>query len=61
MIEQLDPDLRKALEDRFEGWELVDFLSIPIEDVIDMFEEEILASLEDVKEFAGLREQETDE
>lgn len=45
------PDvIRKALIDKYEGWELVELLDIDIEDVIDAFEIEIVDNLEDLKE-----------
>lgn len=56
----LGPELKDILADRLEGWELVEFLQIPVQDVIEIFEDEILANLEDVKEFAGLRELDND-
>lgn len=50
-------ELKSALIDRLEGWELVDFLSIDIEDVISSFEEQILENIEDVREFIGLKDE----
>ena len=51
MDEDEIPDaVRKALTDRYEGWELVELLSIRVEDVIDAFEMDIMDNLEDLKE-----------
>lgn len=54
-MEELNEDTRDAIIDRLEGWELVDFLQIPIEAVIEAFESYILENLEDVEDFVGLR------
>ena len=48
-------ELKKAIADRLEGWELVDFLQISAEDVIEAFEDRVIENLEDVKDFADLR------
>lgn len=51
----LDEELKKQIMDRLEGWELVEFLQISIETIVDTFEETILDNLEDVLELAGLK------
>ena len=51
----LNKELKNILADRLEGWELVDFLQIDIDTVIDAFEDEIEENLEDVLEFAGIK------
>lgn len=63
LIETIDPALKKALADRLESFELVEFLQIPIEDTIELLEDVILQNLSDVLEFAGLEDydNETDE
>lgn len=48
--ERLDEALRNAICDRMEGWELIEFLNISIEDVVAAFEEAILDNIEDVQE-----------
>lgn len=55
----LSPELKAAAIDRLEGWELVEFLQIPIERVLEVFEDEIEEALEDVEDFVGLKEIET--
>jgi len=50
----LDREVKKALVDRLEGWELIEFLQIPVDYIIDAFEDEIIENLEDVLEFANL-------
>ena len=60
-MEELDKNTKNAIIDRLEGWELVDFLQIPIEAVIEAFESQILENLEDVKDFVGLRNKDEEE
>jgi len=48
-------DFKKALCDRFESWELAEFLQIPIEEFVEMFEEEIEINYEDLAEYVGLK------
>lgn len=52
--DKLPDDLRRKIEDRFEGWEIVEFLRIDVEDVIDAFEEHILDHLADLLEEGGI-------
>lgn len=52
----LSKELKAALADRFFGWELVEYLQIPAEDVIEAFEDVIEANWEDVRDFADLRD-----
>lgn len=51
---ELSPLIREALIDRFEGWELVEFLNVSIERIVELLEEEILDNIEDVQEELGL-------
>ncbi len=50
----IERDVREALVDRLEGWELVEFLQLSTEEIIDLIEDRILDKLEEVKEFAGI-------
>ena len=60
--EVLDNILKSAICDRLEGWELIEFLNIPIEDIVELFEEDILDNITDVKDFIDYGiETETDE
>lgn len=52
----LDKQFKDALADRFEGWEIVELLNIPVETIIDMLENEIYDNLDEVKEAAGFYE-----
>ena len=51
----LDKDFKDKLTDRFDGWEIVEFLQISTEDVIYAFEEEIEDAIEDVADWLGVR------
>ena len=51
----LDKELKEALIDRLEGWELVEFLQLDIRTIVEEFEDEIEESLADVLEFAGIK------
>jgi len=52
--EHLSEDLRRILADRFEGWELVELLSVSSEDIISIFEEDILENLDFILEEADI-------
>lgn len=58
--ESLNNTVKDALADRLEAWELVDFLDIPIEDVLSAFEDKIVENLEEVLDFAGIKNLETE-
>lgn len=47
----INSEFRKALIDRFEGFELVEYLDIDIEDVISAFIEEVTEAQDDLEEF----------
>jgi hypothetical protein len=47
-------ELHKAILDRLEPWELVDFLQIPMVEIIDAFEELIEDKMVDLQDFVGL-------
>lgn len=49
--EGLDDFLRTAIEDRMESWDLVELLGIPIKDIIYNFEDEIIKSIDELKEY----------
>lgn len=57
----IDQDFKQKLIDRFEGFELVEFLQISTEEVIDAFEDIIEDNIEDVAELLGVRIQDDDE
>lgn len=47
--DKLPPELLEAIADWFEGFELVEFLDISSEDVVDAFEEQIKWNLDAIK------------
>lgn len=51
----MDKNLKQILCDRFEAYELCDFLSIEIEDFIERYEDAIEENIDDIIELAGLR------
>lgn len=48
--------LIEALKDRFEGWELVEYLQISVEEVVDIFEPEIVDNMDELEEFLNVGE-----
>lgn len=56
----IDRETKKAIADRLTGWEIVDFLQISADEIIEVFEQEIEDNLIDVLDFADLREYNTD-
>jgi len=59
--EVLSEELRAALIERFYGWELCDFLNVSIEEVIDVFEHEIVDNMDELEELVGLRRNNNDD
>ena len=55
----LDKELKKALADRLEGWEVVEYLKIDTDYIIELLEQEIIDNLEEIKELAGLVDDES--
>lgn len=51
-------DFKNALADRFESWEIAEFLQISAEDFIDAFEEDIEVNYDELAEWIGLRNDE---
>lgn len=52
----MDTETRNRIEDWFTGFELVEFLQISVEDVVDAFEDEIEEALDEIEELMGVRE-----
>jgi hypothetical protein len=52
----VDRETRKRIEDFFEGFELVEFLQVPVSEIIERFEEEVEAALDEIEELIGVRE-----
>lgn len=49
----LDPVLKNAIVAYFEGWELVDYLEVPIDVVVELLEEYIIDNMEDISDRIG--------
>lgn len=47
----LDKETQELISDRFEPWELVDFLQLKMDDILFMFREEVEENLDDILEF----------
>jgi hypothetical protein len=47
-------DLFKLINDRLEGWELVELLEVDAEDVCLAFEDQVLDKLESIKELLNI-------
>lgn len=56
----MDVETKKRIGDYFEGFELVEYLQLTIEQVIEAFEDEIEENIDDIEEFIGVRQTEED-
>ena len=52
--ERLDPLTKTAIVAYFDGFELVEFLQVPTEVIVELLEEYILDNLDDLNEEMGL-------
>lgn len=52
----IDKELKKAIADRLEGWEIVEFLQLPADYILEYIEDEVLENLDEIKELAGLQD-----
>jgi len=52
----VDTLTKQRIEDFFEATELVDFLQLPVSEVIERFEDEIEEALDEIEELIGVRE-----
>lgn len=50
----MNKDTKKRIADYFEAFDLVAFLQVSVEDVIEAFEEDIEEALEEIEELMGL-------
>lgn len=60
LIDTIPRELKEALAYRLDAAELVDFLRVPTEEIIELLEDTILANLDEVLELAGLTNNEED-
>lgn len=61
LVDKLPDELKEALACRLEASELVDFLQITTEEIIELLEDRILDNIEEIKELADLEIEEYDE
>lgn len=54
----LDKETKDRIADYFDAWELVEFLQLPVEEIITVFEDEIEEALDDIEELMGIRSDE---
>lgn len=54
----MDDNFKKALADFFTAQELVDFLEIPVEDIIEVFEEDIKDFEDELKDEINYKDNE---
>lgn len=54
LIPRLPQAIKTALADRLDVWEILEFLEVPTEEVIEIFEDEILENLGGILELAGI-------
>lgn len=54
----LDEDFKQILIDRFEAFELVEFLQVPLEELIDGLEKYIIENKEELNDLIGFRNDE---
>jgi hypothetical protein len=59
--ESMDDNFKKALADFFTAQELVDFLEIPVEDIIELFEEDIKDFEDDLKDEMNYKDNDKDD
>lgn len=52
----LDRETRNRIVAYFDPWELVEFLGVKTQDVVEVFEDEIEELLEDIEELMGLND-----
>lgn len=57
----LDRETKKRIADFFDPSELVEYLGIEVDDVIEIFEEDIEECLDEIEELIGYKEDETEE
>lgn len=57
----LDPLIRQALIDRYEGWEIVELLGLSAEDVIDAHLDVLVERDDELREALGLDVEDTDD
>ena len=49
------PEFLKQVEDFFEPWELVEYLQLSMDDVMDAFEDQVIEAEEDLCEYMNVK------
>lgn len=52
----MDRETKARIADFFEGFELAEFLRLPVEEIIERFEDEVEDGIDDINELMGLNE-----
>lgn len=53
-LPKMDEDFKQILIDRFEAWELVELLQVPIEEIVELLEATIEEKIDDLEEIVGI-------
>lgn len=48
-------DLKQKIADTLTSWELVDFLVIPVEELVEILEDYIIDNIEDLEDYLGIK------
>jgi hypothetical protein len=59
-LSKVDEETRNRIIDFFEGFELIEFLQLPVEEVVDAFEAEIEEALDEIEELMQVRRRKED-
>lgn len=51
----MDEETKKRIADYFDAWDLVEFLRLPTEKIVEAFEEDIEEALDDIEELMEVR------
>lgn len=51
----MDKETKNRIADFFEAWDLIEFLQVSVDDVLDSFEDEIVEALDDIEELMGVK------
>lgn len=56
----LDREFKNRIVDYFDPWDLIEFLGVKTDDVIEAFEIEIEEAIDDIEELMGMNKDEQD-
>lgn len=54
-------ELKQKISDSLTSWELVDYLCIPIEDLVEILEDYIIDNVEDLEDYLGIKSENDDD